>query len=88
MTPLTKITDETELEYYKKKLRTEFETNVRMQSQNIGLWIRYAQWEARLGEFRRARSVFERAIEIDYKNVSIWLKYAEMEMSNKFINHA
>lgn len=52
-------------------------------------WLRrYAEWEEKLQEFRRARSVFERAIEIDYKNPSLWLKYAEMEMRHKFVNHA
>jgi len=54
----------------------------------IGVWQRYALWEASLNEFERARSVFERALEVDYKNQTTWTKYAEMEMKNKFVNHA
>lgn len=47
--------------------------------------MKYAEWEAQIGEFKRARSVFERAIAIDFQHVTLWLKYAEMEMRNKFV---
>lgn len=29
-------------------------------------WLNYAEWEASIGEFARARSIFERAIDVDY----------------------
>ena len=54
----------------------------------MGTWIRYAEWEATIGEFQRSRSVFERAMEVDYQHVTLWLKYAEMEMRNKHVSHA
>ncbi len=86
--PQQRIKDEDELEDYKLRKRKEFEDSVRKQRYQMGTWIKYAQWEEGLQEFRRARSVFERALDIEYKNISIWLKYAEMEMKHKFINHA
>ena len=54
----------------------------------MGTWLKYAEWEASIGEFRRARSIFERAIAVDFEHVTLWLKYAEMEMRNKFVNSA
>merc|ERR1719359_2649712 len=82
------IIDEDELQMYRVRKRKEFEDVIRMQRQNIGAWIKYAQWEASQQEFRRARSIYERAIHCEYQNVSLWLKYIEMEMKNKFVNHA
>ena len=46
--------------------RKEFEEKLRMQRHHMGTWIKYAEWEASITEFARARSVFERAMEIDY----------------------
>lgn len=86
--PKQRIVDEDELQMYRVRKRKEFEDVIRMQRQNMGAWIKYAQWEASQQEFRRARSVFERALHIEYQNVSLWLKYLEMEMKNKFVNHA
>ena len=77
-----------EIEKLKEDKRKEFEDSLRRQKHHIQNWIKYAQWEEGLQEFRRARSIFERTIDIDYKNISLWLKYAEMEMKHKFINHA
>ena len=54
----------------------------------MGTWIKYAEWEASIAEFDRARSVFERTVDVDFEHITLWLKYAEMEMKNKFINHA
>ena len=54
----------------------------------FGSWIKYAEWEASIGEFDRARSVFERAVDVDFEHITLWLKYAEMEMRNEFVNHA
>jgi crooked neck len=83
-----RIMDEEELKEHKGARRKEFEDKIRKQKYHMGTWIKYAQWEEGLEEFRRARSVFERALDIDYKNISLWLKYVEMEMRNKFPNHA
>jgi crooked neck len=86
--PKQRIADEDELQMYKVRKRKEFEDHIRRQRQNVGTWIKYAQWEASQQEFRRARSIFERALHVEYQNVSLWLKYLEMEMKNKFVNHA
>eukprot|EP00931_Biecheleriopsis_adriatica_P003995 TRINITY_DN105736_c0_g1_i1.p1 TRINITY_DN105736_c0_g1~~TRINITY_DN105736_c0_g1_i1.p1 ORF type:complete len:672 (+),score=164.57 TRINITY_DN105736_c0_g1_i1:139-2154(+) len=86
--PKQRIADEDELMMYKVRKRKEFEDVIRRQRQNIGSWVKYAQWEASQQEFRRARSIFERALHVEYQNVSLWLKYVEMEMKNKFVNHA
>lgn len=79
------IMDQDELQDYKFMKRKEFEEKLRMQRHAMGTWIKYAEWEASIMEFARARSVFERAMEIDYQHIPLWLKYAEMEMKNKHI---
>lgn len=82
------VTDKEELVQYQQTKRKDFEDQLRRQRQHIGLWCRYALWEASQMDFTRARSVFERALDVDYRNQTLWLKYAEMEMKNKFVNHA
>lgn len=82
------ITDKEELTLYQQTKRKDFEDQIRRQRQSIGIWCRYALWEASQLEFERARSVFERSLDVDYRNQTLWFKYAEMEMKNKFINHA
>jgi crooked neck len=57
--------DEAELQEYKFRKRILFENRVRRQRNYLGIWIRYAQFEEGLLEFRRARSVYERAMEVD-----------------------
>lgn len=86
--PTQFITDKEELIHYQQEKRKDFEDQLRRQRQHVGLWCRYALWEASQLDFTRARSVFERALDVDYRNPTLWLKYAEMEMKNKFINHA
>ncbi|CAJ1407949.1 unnamed protein product [Effrenium voratum] len=86
--PRQRIADEDELMMYKVRKRKEYEDIIRRQRQNIGSWVKYAQWEASQQEYRRSRSIFERALHVEYQNVSLWLKYLEMEMKNKFVNHA
>ncbi|KAF9613030.1 hypothetical protein IFM89_005464, partial [Coptis chinensis] len=86
--PKQKITDPTELSDYRLRKRKEYEDLIRRVRWNIGVWIKYAQWEESQKDFARARSVWERALEVDYRNHTLWLKYAEVEMENKFINHA
>ncbi len=82
------ITDKEELLLYQQTKRKEFEDQLRRQRQSVGLWLKYAEFEANQLDFVRARSVFERALEADYREPKIYFKYAEMEMKNKFINHA
>jgi len=55
---------------------------------NVAAWTKYAAWEERQGDLRRARSVFERALDVEPTASSTWLKYAEMEMRNRAPNHA
>lgn len=82
------IADRDELLSYQQGKRKDFEDQLRRKRQNIGIWCKYALWEASQNEFERARSVFERALDVDYRNLTLWLKYAEMEMKHKFLNHA
>ena len=82
------ITDPEELAMVKLGKRKEFENRVRSNRDSVAAWIKYANWEARMGEFARARSIFERALQITYTDRALWLKYAEMEMEAKFINRA
>ena len=84
----SKLQDQEELEDYKYRTRKEYEDSIRRQKHHIGTWIKYAEWEASIGEFERSRSVFERTIDVDFEHITLWLKYAEMEMKNKFVNHA
>ncbi|MES1908792.1 MAG: hypothetical protein MHM6MM_001663 [Cercozoa sp. M6MM] len=86
--PEQKIMDQEELAMYQQQKRQGFEAAVRKERQNIGAWLKYAAWEERQKEFRRARSVFERALEIDSENSHIWTRYAEMEMRTKNANLA
>lgn len=86
--PRQQITDPAELREYQGRKRKEFEDGIRRNRHNVGLWMRYAAWEAKMEDFARARSVFERALDVDYRNQSMWLKYAEMEMKNRQVNHA
>lgn len=86
--PKHRIIGPDELQDHRVRKRKDFEDGVRRNRHNIGLWMRYAEWEAVQGEFRRARSVFERALHVEFQNTGIWLKYIEMEITNKFINSA
>ncbi|XLR12090.1 hypothetical protein HN51_048818 [Arachis hypogaea] len=86
--PKQKIPDATELGEYRLRKRKEFEDLIRRVRRNIGVRIKYAQWEESQKDFKGARSAWEKALEVDNKNHTLWLKYAEMEMKNKFINHA
>lgn len=45
-----KITDPTELESYKRRIRLQFENNLKNQIHHLGTWAKYALWEAELGE--------------------------------------
>lgn len=70
-------TDEASI--YKAKTREGFETSIRNNRFNLATYVRYAEWEASLGEFRRARSAFERGLEVNYQDVSYWIRYISME---------
>ena len=86
--PTQYIADEEELALYQRTKRKDFESQIQRNRSSLGLWLRYANWEADQKEFERSRSVFERAIDNDYKIPALWIKYTEMELKNKFINHA
>lgn len=86
--PKQQITDPAELREYQGRKRQEFEDGIRRNRHNMGLWMRYAAWEAQMEDLARSRSVYERAIDVDYRNQSMWLKYAEMEMRHRQVNHA
>jgi crooked neck len=80
--------DPDELDDYKYRMRKDFEDSLRRQKHHMGTWLKYAEWEASIGEFLRARSVFERAIAVDFEHITLWLKYADMEMRQKHIESA
>ena len=83
------ITDQQELEEYRLRERKTFEDNVRRVGRfNMGIWVKYAEWEERQSDLRRARSVWERALAVNHQNLTFHLKYAEMEMRNKMVSHA
>uniref|UniRef100_A0A7R9UG91 Suppressor of forked domain-containing protein n=1 Tax=Pinguiococcus pyrenoidosus TaxID=172671 RepID=A0A7R9UG91_9STRA len=86
--PKRTITDAEELKEVRIQKRKEFEDAIRRQRHVMGMWLKYAKWEAENQEFERARSVYERAVDVDYKNVGLWLRYATMEMENGFVNFA
>ena len=56
------ITDKEELLQYQNAKRKDFEDQIRRNRHHIGIWCRYALWEAASKEFERSRSVFERAL--------------------------
>ena len=63
------ITDKEELLQYQNAKRKDFEDQIRRNRHHIGIWCRYALWEATLKEFERSRSVFERALsELNFFN--------------------
>lgn len=82
------ISDVHELEEYRLRKRKEFEDAIRTGRGRIGNFLKYAQFEATQGDYRRARSVFERALAIDARSPQLYAKYAEMEMSAGFVQHA
>jgi len=86
--PNQRITDPEELADYRMRKRKGYEDSLRRNRNNIGVWLKYAEWEESQRELERARSVYERAIDVDYRNAQIWIKYAEMEMRNKNVNAA
>eukprot|EP01083_Nonionella_stella_P055193 145674_1 len=86
--PAQKITDPDELKSYQLRKRKECEDVIRRQRHNVGVWMKYAKWEATQQEWERVRSIYERALDVNYRVHSLWLKYAEFEMKNKFVNRA
>ncbi|MCO5565400.1 hypothetical protein L7F22_019073 [Adiantum nelumboides] len=83
-----KVEDLEELDEYRSRKRTEFETKIRRVRQNIREWIAYAVWEASQGEMPRARSVFERALDIDAHHIGLWTRYVETELKARNVQHA
>lgn len=68
--------------------RKDFEDQIRRERYTISTYLRYARWEEKQDELKRARSIYERALEVDERSELVYMKYAEMEMRNKNINHA
>jgi len=83
-----KVEDYEELEEYRSRMRTDFETRIRRVKQAIDAWIKYADWEARQGEMARSRSVFERALDVDAHHIQLWTRYIEVELKNRNSQHA
>ncbi|KDN43411.1 pre-mRNA-splicing factor CLF1 [Tilletiaria anomala UBC 951] len=83
-----RVEDYEELEEYRGRKRSEFESRIRTTRTNATAWIKYAQWEASQGEMLRARSVFERALDVDPYSIPIWTRYIETELKNRNVNHA
>ncbi|XLU41278.1 uncharacterized protein [Arachis hypogaea] len=52
--PKQKITDPTELGEYRLCKRKEFEDQIRRVRWNIGVWIKYAQWEESQKDLKRS----------------------------------
>lgn len=86
--PFQTLLGDEEIESYKANRRKEFEDVLRRQKLFVGKWIKYAEWEFNMKEYRRARSIFERAIDVHPYTIQLWLKYTENEMKNKFVDHA
>lgn len=83
-----KVEDYEELEEYRSRMRTEFETRIRRTKHAIDAWIKYAIWEARQGEMARSRSVFERALDVDAHHLQLWTRYIETELKDRNSQHA
>lgn len=87
--PPATITDEQELGEYRLRTRKKFEDEVRRVGQfTMNMWVKYATWEERQKDLRRARNIWERALAINQRHLAFWIKYAEMEMRNGMVNHA
>ena len=86
--PKRHVADVAELAEHRLRIRKEFEDRLRMNRNNVAVWLRYAKWEDGQKELDRARSIYERALDVDYKNVQTWIRYAESEMRAKFVNRA
>ena len=87
--PKTIITDEQELAEYRLRERKKFEDEVRRVGRfALTIWVKYATWEEKQKDLRRARNVWERALVVAQHNLHFWVKYSEMEMRNGMVNHA
>ena len=75
------ITDKEELLQYQNAKRKDFEDQIRRNRHHIGIWCRYALWEAASKEFERSRSVFERALsECRLSSLNVLSVYAFKEV--------
>lgn len=69
-------------------MRRTCEDAIRRNRTHMGTWLKYAAFEAGIGEYARARSIYERAIDVDPRTPTLWLRYAEMEMKQGNMNLA
>eukprot|EP00892_Ulva_mutabilis_P002068 jgi/Ulvmu1/11862/UM081_0020.1 len=87
--PKQVISDQHELDEYRLRERKKFEDEVRRVGRiAFGIWVKYATFEEKQKDLRRARNVWERALHTAQHHLTFWLKYAEMEMRNGMVNHA
>lgn len=87
--PKQVISDKHELDEYRLRERKKFEDEVRRVGRiAFGIWVKYATFEEKQKDLRRARNVWERALHTAQHHLTFWLKYAEMEMRNGMVNHA
>lgn len=87
--PKQVITDQHELNEYQLRERKKFEDECgRVGRFSLGIWVKYATFEEKQKDLRRARNVWERALQMAQHHLTFWLKYAEMEMRNGMVNHA
>lgn len=87
--PKQVISDQHELNEYRLRERKKFEDEVRRVGRiAFGIWVKYATFEEKQKDLRRARNVWERALHTAQHHLTFWLKYAEMEMRNGMVNHA
>lgn len=87
--PKQVISDHHELSEYRLRERKKFEDEVRRVGRiAFGIWVKYATFEEKQKDLRRARNVWERALHTAQHHLTFWLKYAEMEMRNGMVNHA
>lgn len=82
------LIDEEELKEYRINTRKEYEDKIRKRRYMTSTYIKYALWEIKQKDLRRARSIFERALNVDYTQRNVWLKYIEVELMHKNINSA
>lgn len=87
--PKQVISDQHELAEYRLRERKKFEDEVRRVGRiAFGIWVKYATFEEKQKDLRRARNVWERALHTAQHHLTFWLKYAEMEMRSGMVNHA
>ena len=77
--PTTRYADKEELLEANGRSRAEFEKYIRINRQKLSNFTKYADFEVRNFEYRRARSILERAIDAGHSNDPVlWLRYTDL----------